>query len=54
MGQLNYQRSEVDWEKRAAELRQLAEQELAMVLAPDEGDYGRPTMFAAAAGRRGL
>lgn len=49
----DYQRQEVDWVKLGADLRQQAEVELAALT--DAGSYTaiRPTVFAAAAGRRG-
>lgn len=52
-GQSAYTRQAVDWTKRAADLRSLAEIELQAVLAPSEAAPSRPTMFARAAGRRG-
>lgn len=51
---LAVQRKEVDWSKRAAELRQAAEEELADLLEPDTAVAYRPTMMARARGRRGL
>jgi hypothetical protein len=50
---LQVQRKEVDWNRRAADLRQMAEEELADLLEASTGAY-RPTMFARAKGRRGL
>ncbi|MFZ1401124.1 MAG: hypothetical protein WAS33_29735 [Candidatus Promineifilaceae bacterium] len=51
---LSVQRKEVDWSKRAAELRQMAEEEIAELLEPDTTGAYRPTLFARAKGRRGL
>lgn len=51
---LQVQRKEVDWNKRAADLRQMAEEELAGLLEPATTDAYRPTMMARARGRRGL
>lgn len=51
---LAVQRKEVDWNKRAADLRQLAEDEIAGLLEPDATGPYRPTMFARAKGRRGF
>jgi len=50
---LAVQRKEVDWNKRAADLRQAAEEEIAGLLEPDTAGPYRPTMFARAKGRRG-
>jgi len=50
---LNYSRPAFDPEKRSAELRQMAEEELAEVLEPDEETPLRPTMFNTASGTRG-
>lgn len=51
---LAIQRKEVDWNKRAADLRQAAEDEIAELLEPDTAGAYRPTMMARAKGRRGL
>jgi hypothetical protein len=51
---LNYAKPVFDPEKRAAELRQMAEEEIAAVVAPAETTPARPTMFTTASGRRGL
>ncbi len=51
---LAIQRKEVDWNKRAADLRQAAEDEIAELLEPDTAVAYRPTMMARAKGRRGL
>lgn len=50
---LSYGRQTFDPEKRAAELRALAEGELAAIVEPDEETPNRPTMFATAHGYRG-
>lgn len=50
---LNYSRQTFDPEQRAAELRALADTELARVLEPSEDTPSRPTMFTIAAGTRG-
>lgn len=50
---LNFSRPPYNGEKRAAELRVLAEAEIAEVLTPAEETHGRPTMFAVAPGYRG-
>ncbi len=50
---LNYSRQTFDPTERAAELRALADTELARVLTPSDTAPGRPTMFAVAAGTRG-
>lgn len=52
-GSVGYQRMNVDWTQRAAELRQLADAEIAAVLTPTETAPGRPTMFSRASGTRG-
>jgi hypothetical protein len=51
---LAVQRKEMDWNKRAADLRQMAEDEIAGLLEPDTTGPYRPTMFARAKGRRGF
>lgn len=50
---LNFSRPPYNGEKRAAELRGLAEAEIAEVLTPADETYAMPTMFAVASGRRG-
>jgi hypothetical protein len=50
---VRYTRQAVDWAKRAADLRALAEIELQAVLAPSATTPSRPTMFARAMGGRG-
>jgi hypothetical protein len=50
---LAYSREVFDPEKRAAELRQMAEEELSEVLDPEEVTPNRPTMFTVARGYRG-
>lgn len=50
---LNFSRPPYNGEKRAAELRGLAEAEIAEVLEPADETHARPTMFAVAAGLRG-
>lgn len=50
---MSYSKPAQDPDERAAELRGLAEAEIAAVLTPDEGDYARPTFFAVAPGYRG-
>lgn len=49
---LSYQRRVIDWEKRAAELKQMAHDEIDELLNPD-GAIARPVMFTVARGRRG-
>jgi len=53
LGDYQYQRQAVDWTARAAELRQLAEQELNAYLETSTTTPDRPTMFAVASGTRG-
>jgi len=48
-----YTRQAIDWEKRAADLRQRASEELAAILTPADTSPGRPTFFSVASGRRG-
>jgi hypothetical protein len=50
---ISYSKPAQDPDERAAELRALAEAEIAAVLTPSEDDYARPTMFAVAKGYRG-
>lgn len=50
---LNYARPVFDPEKRAAELRALAQAEITEVLTPTEQAGTRPTMFVLATGNRG-
>lgn len=50
---LSFSRPVFDPAVKAAELRALAEQELAAVLTPEESTSGRPTMFSLASARRG-
>jgi len=50
---LSYSRPVFDPAEKAAELRALAEQELAAVLTPEEATSGKPTMFSLASSRRG-
>lgn len=50
---LSYQRRIWDPADKAAELRELAEQELAAVLTPTDDTPGMPTMFTVAGGTRG-
>lgn len=50
---INYSKQTFDPEKRAAELRALAEQELAEVIEPSADTPQRPTFFSLATGRRG-
>jgi len=50
---LEWQREGMDWNKRARELRALAEEELSDLLEPAAEISFRPTMFARAKGRRG-
>lgn len=50
---LNFSRPPYNGEKRAAELRGLAEAEIAEVLEPADETHARPAMFALASGRRG-
>lgn len=50
---LSYSKQTFDPEKKAAELRALAEQELAELVTPEEETSGRPTMFTLASARRG-
>ena len=47
------QRERMDWSKRSAELRAMAEAEIAELLEPTATVTFRPTMFARAQGRRG-
>jgi hypothetical protein len=49
----SFSRQTFDPTKRAAELRQMAEEELAEVLTPSEETPHRPTMFTVARGYRG-
>lgn len=51
---LAVQRKEMDWNRRAADLRQMAEEEIAGLLEPDTAGPYRPTLFGRARGRRGL
>lgn len=51
---LQWQRKGVDWEQRARDLREQAEELIADLLEPAEAAPYRPTMFARAKGRRGL
>lgn len=51
--QVSWKRKEADWDARADELRALAEAELNEVLQPAAEAPSRPTVFAAASGRRG-
>ena len=50
---LEYQREGMDWSKRSAELRAMAESEIAELLEPTATVTFRPTMMARAQGRRG-
>ncbi len=50
---LAVQRKEMDWNRRAADLRQMAEDEIAGLLEPNTAGPYRPVMFARAKGRRG-
>lgn len=50
---MSYSRQTFDPAERAAELRALAEAEIAEIVTPDEETPGRPTMFAVASGTRG-
>lgn len=50
---LNYSKPTFDPDERAADLRQMAEDELEAILDPDEDTPGRPTMFTYAPGTRG-
>lgn len=50
---LEWQRKEMDWHKRAADLRAMAESEISDLLEPATAVSFRPTMFARAKGRRG-
>jgi len=50
---LNYARPVFDPDERAADLLQMAEEELEAILTPDEETPGRPTMFTYAPGTRG-
>lgn len=52
LGDMSYTRQTFDPEKRAAELRGLAEIELVEVIEPEADDYARPTMFVRAPGGR--
>lgn len=51
---MSYSRQTFDPTERAAELRALADAELAEITEPDEPTPNRPTMFTVASGRRGL
>lgn len=51
---MSYSRQAFDPEKRAAELRQMATEEIAAILTPSEVTPNRPTMFTVASGTRGL
>lgn len=51
---LNFSRPPFNGEKRAEQLRALAEAEIAEVLTPADETHARPTMFAVASGTRGL
>lgn len=48
-----YERQGVDYAARAAELRALADAEVASIVTPEEAAPLRPITFAAASGRRG-
>lgn len=50
---MSYSRQTFDPQERAAELRALAEAEIAEIVTPDEEAATRPTMFAVASGTRG-
>jgi hypothetical protein len=50
---MSYSRQTFDPDERAAELRALAEAELAAILEPAEETPSRPTMFTVASGTRG-
>jgi len=50
---LSYSKPVFDPEKRAAELRSMAEEEINEVLHPTDTSYSMPTMFARAEGKRG-
>lgn len=50
---LSYSRPVFDPAEKAAQLRALAEQELAALVTPNAATSGRPTMFSLASSRRG-
>jgi hypothetical protein len=50
---ISYSKPTFDPEQRAAELKAMAEEEIAAILTPSETSPQRPTMFAVASGYRG-
>lgn len=50
---LQWQRQGVNWDQRARDLRERAEEKIAELLEPSAVDAYRPTMFARASGTRG-